>query len=278
MPTWIWVACIKVPHSSSIVLKKLPASVSSTSSTSSWASLPVEKFQLSHQTLPVTKPTASCGTLELVSRFHFRIVLLMLPSFNIFQYLSISFIRFYHFFYITLLLLSCIHLTFWHGDARDFVNVQYAPMAPSVGLSHPWALHSQHSEVTIIVVLVNGYRPWEFSGQRWNRWNWHESTPHITSRQATWKMLERHPFLFGNANNREGSSKWKETKTRMTTCVCVLHSSAGNPVRCAITPAQTRLPHFGKAKRFRQLRLRMLLLLWHCKKDIGRCKYKPVPT
>lgn len=120
MPTWIWVACIKVPHSSSIVLKKLPASVSSTSSTSSWASLPVEKFQLSHQTLPVTKPTASCGTLELVSRFHFRIVLLMLPSFNIF----------YHFFYITLL--SCIHLTFWHGDARDFVNVQYAPMAPSV--------------------------------------------------------------------------------------------------------------------------------------------------
>lgn len=56
--------------------------------------------------------------------------------------------------------------------------------------------------------------------------------------------------------------------------MCVSHSSAGNPVRCAITPAQTRLPHFGKAKRFRQLRLRMLLLLWHCKKDIGCCKYK----
>lgn len=95
MLTWIWVACIKVPHSSSIVLKKLPASVSSTSSTSSWASLPVEKVS----TQPSDSASYEAHSFLRHLRVGFAVSLQNCSSdASIFQYLSISFNIFYHFF------------------------------------------------------------------------------------------------------------------------------------------------------------------------------------
>lgn len=167
MPTWIWAACIKVVHSSSIVLKKLPASGSSTSSISSWASLLVAKVS------KIQSSTQPSDSASYEAHSFLRHLGLVLENWGIQES-----------FYI--IVLSCIYLSakssknhvlchvytgqdLLHVDARDWS--MFNPQ------SHPWALHSQHSEVAIIVVFVNGYRPWEFSWLR--RWNWHESTPHI---------------------------------------------------------------------------------------------------